>query len=141
MRSGVNCRRLNSRSSDAARALTRSVLATPGTPSSRTWPRTSRATTNAVTTRSWPTIALPTSSRTRRTASLGPSFLDGTAHLPAQGFDLLGNRHQRPLVGRLGAGEHGAHLVRRAAGASGDGVRDLVRRRRRRPPEAVGGWP
>src|SRR3954468_16671083 len=137
MRSGVNCTRFVSRLSDAARALTRSVLATPGTPSSRTWPRTSRATTKAVTTRSWPTIALPTSSRTRRTASLGPSVLDGTAHLPAQRFGLLGNRHQRPLVGRLGAGQHGAHLVRRAAGAGGDGVGQLVRRRVGCQPEPV----
>ncbi len=38
MRSGVNCTRLKSRSRAAASALTSSVLAVPGTPSSSTWP-------------------------------------------------------------------------------------------------------
>ena len=38
IRSGVNCTRLKSRSSAAATAFTSSVLATPGTPSSSTWP-------------------------------------------------------------------------------------------------------
>src|SRR3954453_2957020 len=114
MRSGVNCTRLNSRSREAARVLTRSVLAPPGTPSSSTWPRTSSATTNAVTTRSCPTMALPTSPRTRSTASLGPSFLDGTAHLPVQHLGLLGHGDARTLAAGLGSGQHGADLVRRA---------------------------
>ena len=49
IRSGVNCTRLVSTSSAAARARTSSVFATPGTPSSRTWPRQSSATTRPVT--------------------------------------------------------------------------------------------
>ncbi len=42
----MNCTRLKSRSSAAASAFTSSVLATPGTPSSSTWPRTSSAATS-----------------------------------------------------------------------------------------------
>jgi len=64
MRSGVNCTRLVSRSSAADRVRTSSVLATPGTPSSSTWPRHSRAMTRPVTAASWPTTALATSART-----------------------------------------------------------------------------
>src|SRR5438477_13147893 len=115
MRSGVNWTRLKSRSRAAARVLTSRVLATPGTPSSNTWPRTRRATTRAVTTRSWPTTAFATSSRTRRTACLGPS-LGATAHLPAQHLGILGDGDQRPLVGRGGAGQYGVDVVGRATG-------------------------
>ena len=41
--SGVNCARRNSSPSARATAFATSVFATPGTPSSRTWPPTSSA--------------------------------------------------------------------------------------------------
>ncbi len=63
IKSGVNCTRLNSRSSAAAIARTSSVLATPGTPSSSTWPRHNSAITSPETTESWPTTALAISDR------------------------------------------------------------------------------
>jgi hypothetical protein len=69
MRSGVNCTRLNSRSRAAEMALTISVLATPGTPSSSTWPLANRAATRPDRAPSWPTTTLPTSSRTRSRAA------------------------------------------------------------------------
>src|ERR1700754_1412651 len=55
-RSGVNCRRLNEPPSTSATVLTVSVLARPGTPSSRTWPRASSATRTRSSIASWPTI-------------------------------------------------------------------------------------
>src|SRR5205823_1832334 len=126
MRSGVNWTRLKSRSRAAARVLTSRVLATPGTPSRRTWPRTRRATTRAVTTRSWPTTALATSSRTRRTASRGslPLSLVGTDHLPAQHFGTLRQLHQLPVGCRRTLAEETAHVVGVAPGALGGGGRD-----------------
>src|SRR5438309_1971221 len=136
MRSGVNCSRLKSRSRAADKVLTRSVLATPGTPSRSTCPLTSRATTSAVTTRSWPTTALATSSRTRRTAWRG-SFLVGTDHLPAQRLGLLGQLDQSPLARRRGAAEQGPHLVRRTTDALGGRVRHLVGGRTRRQPQTL----
>ena len=65
----MNCTRLVSSCSAAASARTSSVLATPGTPSSSTWPRQSRAITSPLTAASWPTTALPTSARTRSRAA------------------------------------------------------------------------
>ncbi|MCY1243471.1 hypothetical protein D9M72_564870 [compost metagenome] len=64
IRSGVNCTRLVSRLSAAESVRTSSVLATPGTPSSRTCPRQSNAMSSPVTVESWPTTALATSCRT-----------------------------------------------------------------------------
>src|SRR5438270_867805 len=141
MRSGVNWTRLKSRSREAAKALTSSVLATPGTPSSNTWPRTRRATTRPVTTRSWPTTALATSSRTRRTALRGASLegtpLDGTAHLPAQHLGILGDGYQRPLVGGGRAGKHGSHLVLGTPDAGGRRLGHRIDCRVGRQPEAL----
>src|SRR5438477_8479951 len=140
MRSGVNWTRLKSRSRAAARVLTSRVLATPGTPSRRTWPRTRRATTRAVTTRSWPTTALATSSRTRRTASRGslPLSLVGTDHLPAQPFGTLRQLHQLPVGRRRTLAEETAHVVGVTPGALGGGGRDLVDERTRRQPQTLG---
>ena len=50
----MNCTRVVSSGSAAARARTSSVFATPGTPSSSTCPRHSRAMTRPVTAASWP---------------------------------------------------------------------------------------
>ena len=69
MRSGVNCTRLVSIDRAAARVRTSRVLATPGTPSSRMWPRASRAMSRPATAASWPTTALATSARTASRAS------------------------------------------------------------------------
>src|SRR5215208_1090006 len=55
-RSGVNCRRLNEPPSTSATVLTVSVLARPGTPSSRTCPPASSATSTRSSIASWPTI-------------------------------------------------------------------------------------
>src|SRR5215208_406110 len=55
-RSGVNCRRLNEPPSTSATVLTVSVLARPGTPSSRTWPPARSATSTRSSIASWPTI-------------------------------------------------------------------------------------
>ncbi len=73
IRSGVNWSRLASRSRAAARVRTSSVFATPGTPSSSTWPRHSSAMTSPLTTDSWPTTALATSARSRLSAARGSS--------------------------------------------------------------------
>src|SRR4051812_3285559 len=55
-RSGVNCRRLNEPPSTSATVLTVSVLASPGTPSSSTWPPARSATSTRSSIASWPTI-------------------------------------------------------------------------------------
>src|SRR5215831_4667520 len=73
MRSAVNCTRVLRSDSAAARERISSVLATPGTPSSRTCPRQSRQITSPVITESWPTTALPTSFRTASSAARGPA--------------------------------------------------------------------
>src|SRR5712691_1635528 len=96
MRSGVNCTRLKSRSRAAASALTRRVLATPGTPSSRTWPRTSSATTRPVSTASWGSV-------------LVLSLLSGTGDLLADCFDGLGEDNEVFLVRGGRSAEGGAY--------------------------------
>ena len=63
IRSGVNWMRENERSSTRARVLISSVLARPGTPSSRTCPPAKRAITISSTTRVWPTMTRPISRR------------------------------------------------------------------------------
>ena len=75
----MNWTRLLLSRSDAASARTSSVLATPGTPSSSTWPWQSSAITSPVTTASWPTTALATSARTAPSAALGSSGPDQAA--------------------------------------------------------------
>ena len=63
IRSGVNWMRRKSSSSTRERALTSSVLPSPGTPSSSTLPPQKMAVSVASTTRSWPTIIWPISAR------------------------------------------------------------------------------
>ena len=55
-RSGVNWSRAKSPPTTVAKLRTASVLATPGTPSSRMWPLASRPTISCSTMCSWPTI-------------------------------------------------------------------------------------
>ena len=61
--SGVNWMRRNDRLRILATVLTSSVLASPGTPTSRTWPRANRPVRSCSTTSSWPMITLPISRR------------------------------------------------------------------------------
>ena len=61
IRSGVNWIRRNERPRMRASVLTSSVLASPGTPTSRTWPRAKRPVRSCSTTSCWPTITLPIS--------------------------------------------------------------------------------
>ena len=65
-RSGVNWMREKLPPMTVANVDTASVLATPGTPSSRTWPPESMATTNCLHRCSWPTTTWLISDRTLR---------------------------------------------------------------------------
>src|SRR5579862_1119559 len=88
IRSGVNWMRPNCKPSVAANAWASSVLAVPGTPSSRMCPPASRLVSIRSMAASWPTIALRTSSliwsATLRVVA------GSTAHLLPPGVDLLG---------------------------------------------------
>src|SRR4051812_20273735 len=79
-RSGVNCTRENVPPTTLARVSTASALATPGTPSSRQWPRASRATNIPSTIRSWPTMTRLTSNIAR--SSCDASCAGGTGAAP-----------------------------------------------------------
>ena len=59
IRSGVNWMRLNDRCRIFETVRTRSVLARPGTPTSRQWPRLNRAMRSCSITCFWPTMTLP----------------------------------------------------------------------------------
>ena len=67
--SGVNCRRRKSIPSARAVALASSVLAMPGTPSSRTWPPSASAASMSSSASAWPTTTLRTSPATRACSS------------------------------------------------------------------------
>src|ERR1700730_12491352 len=60
-RSGVNWTRRNVSASAAATALTARVLASPGTPSTRTWPSVRSPMRRPSISRAWPTMIFPTS--------------------------------------------------------------------------------
>src|SRR5262245_31836825 len=63
MRSEVHCTRRNSRSNSRAKLLITSVLAIPGTPSSRAWPPHKIASRHWLISSSWPTMTLASSVR------------------------------------------------------------------------------
>ena len=63
IRSGVNWMRLKLSPSVLANVLMSSVLASPGTPTSRAWPRQNRAMSSSSITASWPTITFASSER------------------------------------------------------------------------------
>ena len=65
IRSGVNWIRLKLRCVASASELTSSVLARPGTPSSRAWPRAKMAISTCSITSLWPTITSANSVRMR----------------------------------------------------------------------------
>ena len=143
-RSGVNCTRLKEPPSTRASVRMVSVLARPGTPSSRTWPPTSSATSSFSSIASWPMTTRLVSNRTdssarrgsrrRRLASAGPAgtAATGTADGSVMSW-RLGRGRQRRLSAALGASDSGARdqLVEVRAEHRGDG-RGRSRRRRRR---------
>src|SRR3954452_14367539 len=72
-RSGVNCTRLNVPPRTEASVFTVSVLASPGTPSSSTWPPASSETSSRSSIASWPTITRLISKSASSSAARGSS--------------------------------------------------------------------
>src|SRR5579862_7648342 len=136
MRSGVNCTRRNSRSSEADNAFTKRVLATPGTPSSRTWPRTRRAATRPDSTPSWPTMTLATSSRTASMASRG--LRSAMGHLLANAFERLGQGDQFGVAEEWSVGERLVQPITVKAGPDRAGIGQFIDRCRWREAETTG---
>src|SRR5579859_2343164 len=136
MRSGVNCTRRNSRSRAADSAFTSRVLATPGTPSSSTWPRTRRAATSPDSTPSWPTMTLATSSRTASMASRG--LRSAIGHLLADAFEGLGQGDQFGVADQGPVDERLVQPVAIETGPDRSGVGQFVDRCRRGEAEATG---
>src|SRR5215475_3262034 len=84
-RSGVNWMRANVPPTTLAKVSTARVLATPGTPSSSTWPLASRPTSIRSTRRSWPTMIRLTSKMARSrvcTSCCSPPLFGGAAWEP-----------------------------------------------------------
>ena len=79
-RSLVNWTRTNDPPTTVASVCTASVFATPGTPSSRQWPRASNATSIRSTMWSWPTMTFFTSNPTR-SSSAASLVVSGTESL------------------------------------------------------------
>ena len=77
--SGVNCSRWNFRCVAAASVLSESVLASPGTPSSRIWPLVTRPTSSRSTRFFWPTSDAGDflSQRRHPGGGLAHGFVDG----------------------------------------------------------------
>src|SRR5262245_11007379 len=110
MRSGVNWMRPNLIDMLAANDWASSVLAVPGTPSSRMWPLTRRLVSMRSMTSSCPTTALPTS---LRIASVNPRISrTSIGHLPLPSENVACER--RELRGRTAAaaGDQLVHAVR-----------------------------
>src|SRR5579875_2243712 len=88
-RSGVNCNRENVPLTVLASVSTARVLATPGTPSSRQWPRASRLIMIRSTMRSWPTITRLISNMTRSRAPASAAGVE-TVSLTKRSFRVFG---------------------------------------------------
>ena len=116
IRSGVNCSREKLPPTTSARVRTASVLATPGTPSSRTWPRASRPTSIRSTIWSWPTTTRLTSNRVRSRTAVAPQPAHLVAPSSGQSYAVPG-RYLGSTVGSRGAGRRRAVVDhRRVAG-------------------------
>src|SRR5262249_52331720 len=93
-----NCRR-----SPAPKARVISVLAVPGTPSSRMWPPTRRLVSMKSMTSSWPTTALRTSPRSPSvTTRMSCTSIED---LPLPAMYVAGEPHQRRQVAPAAAAE------------------------------------
>src|ERR1700731_4040993 len=96
IRSGVNWMRPNCSARPAAKAWVSSVLAVPGTPSSRMCPPTSRLVSISSMTSSWPPPAFRTSLRIpSATARISPSSIN---NLPFPTVNIAHDRNERRQV-------------------------------------------
>src|SRR6478752_4146455 len=140
-RSGVNWIRLNSPPIDAASVLMAIVLARPGTPSTRRWPRARRATASRSSNTSWPTMTFLTSYSTRymgrlvgfgcwstcppvRSSVLGQSR-GATGHVDGHG---QADPDEDVLAGRVDEGGDDADHAARAVEQGTAGVAGIDRR-------------
>ena len=121
MRSGVNWMRLNLRSSTRARLEMSRVLASPGTPTSSTWPLANRAVSSCSTTRSWPTMTLCSSARIfsraafrRSTACRSEPAASGLTHTSWGSGRRQGAEHP-PKAGPARPESNGGESLARAA--------------------------
>src|SRR6266853_6356906 len=88
--SGVNWRRENFTLMQPARDFTASVLASPGTPSSKTWPFASSPITNRSTRYVWPTMTFPSSLKSGRKNALASCTASLMALIPVFiGLEIL----------------------------------------------------
>src|SRR5580693_794214 len=89
-RSGVNWMRRNVRANAAATALTASVLASPGTPSTRTWPSVRSPMRRPSIRRAWPTMIFPTSFLSGSKQRLAGSVSTGCVRSLDDDHELVG---------------------------------------------------
>ena len=89
-RSGVNWMRANVPPTTSASVSAASVLASPGTDSSRQWPRASRPTSIRSSRRFWPTMTLRSSKNTRSTVSAVCTSSIGADGVVAFGVTVIG---------------------------------------------------
>src|SRR6267143_1565229 len=98
IRSGVNWMRLKVSESASARVEIKSVLARPGTPTNRQWPREKRAIRSCSIPASWPTTRLPISCAIRVRARASSSISSASEAVPSA--PLIANSLMVPLFRR-----------------------------------------
>src|SRR6267143_816974 len=98
IRSGVNWMRLKVSESASARVEIKSVLARPGTPTNRQWPREKRAIRSCSITASCPTTRLPISCAIRVRARASSSISSASEAVPSA--PLIANSLMVPLFRR-----------------------------------------
>src|SRR5437763_8430507 len=106
-RSGVNWMRWNVASMAPASVFASSVLAKPGRPSSRTWPRMRRAMTRRSTTASCPTTARATSARSLAITSCAAAICAAAA---LESIVVI-SEHRVDFRPQLGIGDGAHHAV------------------------------
>src|SRR5204862_446833 len=123
-RSGVNWSRTNEPPTTVASVSAARVLARPGAPSRRQWPRAIRATNNRSMTRSCPTITRLTSNMARSMVSAGRRPLPGPQPV-GEGLGGVDGNGEADVLGAVGGhgGVDADHLPgrvdERAAGVAG----------------------
>src|SRR5215475_3475636 len=144
-RSGVNWMRAKLPPTTLASVSTASVLATPGTPSSRQWPRASSATNIRSIIRSWPTITRLTSNNARssRPASwagvlAGEVGKDGGGLGWATSPPSVQNDYDQPSLARSGQHARRDRSVRAANTTSVGARRDTPRKGHAAPLDTGG---